>query len=94
MVQKGRQFRLPVHNIKNVSGEGIELKSCLYFIIEAKPEIVNGPKTQLVYVGTTVTLHCDVVSNPPATIDWTFPKVYIYIYRYMYSVNLGSPEGI
>lgn len=92
MVRKWRQFRFPVHNIKKlkVSDEGIELKSCLCFIIEAKPEIIIGPRTQLVSVGTTVTLHCDVVSNPPATIAWTFPKVGIYINN----VDLGPLKGI
>ena len=54
----------------------------MYFTLQATPEIINGPKNQMVSVGTTVTLKCDVVSNPPASVAWTFPQV-----RYMLGIS-------
>ncbi|KAL3885408.1 hypothetical protein ACJMK2_025471 [Sinanodonta woodiana] len=38
-----------------------------------RPQIISRPKTQSVHEGDTVTLRCDIVSNPPATVKWTFP---------------------
>ncbi|KAK3595461.1 hypothetical protein CHS0354_003454 [Potamilus streckersoni] len=37
------------------------------------PQIIRGPKTQSVHEGDTVIIRCDIVSNPPATVKWTFP---------------------
>ncbi|KAH3746930.1 hemicentin-2-like [Dreissena polymorpha] len=41
--------------------------------IRGSPEIVNPPLSQTVFEGETVTLRCDVISNPPSMVTWTYP---------------------
>ncbi|CAC5362922.1 HMCN [Mytilus coruscus] len=40
----------------------------------SKPVIIEGPNNHLVNIGTTLTLYCDNIANPPASVAWTFPK--------------------
>lgn len=47
----------------------------LYKRFTGKPQIVQPPRTETVLQGSTVTLYCSVVSNPPATVTWTYPLV-------------------
>ncbi|XP_052786295.1 hemicentin-1-like [Mya arenaria] len=42
--------------------------------VSGAPQITNPPpRVQSVIEGTTVTLRCDVLSDPPATVTWTYP---------------------
>jgi len=41
--------------------------------ITGVPQILNPPHNQNVLEGDTVTLRCDTISDPPATVTWTFP---------------------
>ncbi|XP_071140351.1 neural cell adhesion molecule L1-like protein [Mytilus edulis] len=40
----------------------------------SKPVIIGGPNNHLVNIGTTLTLYCDNIANPPASVSWNFPK--------------------
>lgn len=46
----------------------------LYFLHTDKPQFKNRPKNVQADNGSYVTIMCEVDSNPPPTIEWTFEK--------------------